>query len=873
MIKIPKPSHPSPDRFRAGWLNLNGEWDFSFDTPIYDKRIVVPFSWCAPASGIADPRAGSAYYRKKVFFSPEDGRLFLIFGAVDYECTVYVNGAEVGSHRGGYQRFEFDVTEFWHPTEENEIVVYATDEDKPYQTYGKQGYGNIRGIWQTVYLERRAPVYIDRFRIETRISGEVTIAMTAAGDGVAELFEAEFEDVYAKSEDSTLTLSFPNPKLWSPEKPYLYAGVIRILGRDKNGRRTVDTVNTYFGIREIGKIEMNGKTPTLTLNGKPIYLNGTLDQSFNTEGYFTYPTDEECEKEILRLKALGLNMVRFHIKPEEPLKIFFADKLGMLVMEDMPNFWGEPTETARKYFEEQMEETMARDINHPSVFYWVIFNETWGLFSKSENGEDVYRKDTQRWVEKCYRRAKEIDPSRPVEDNSPCKYDHTVTDVNTWHFYINGYQPVKEHIAKIVSETVDGATLNYAEGYCHQPGTPLLNSECGNYWGVKEGAGASDISWYYKYMLNEFRLHEKIGGFIFTEFHDVVNEFNGYYLLDGGQKIFGYEGYVPGMSIVDLHAQDFLAVDHPPMLDIKGGDAVAIPLSISSFTDRNHGKEMKVRWELIHRDTFGTERNVRGGYISVSYCRFGVTALGGLHTEMPREDGLAILRLYLETAEGTVVMRNFVVFNVHGVKADTLSLPVASLRWEGFTRAWTLQKDAKLCLIGDGAAYAVIKKADIPGYREGRGIEIFFEASAREPLAHDFPDNVLGESNDLTFMLGGERTRGVIPSSCYMTDDVLYPASINLWAGELDLGTFRLPDAPADSRGALSWNSQEESTLATTVLEDAGSYGYLCHATISPEEAAALPEVFPISFEPTAGAALYGRESGRFPCNIEILAK
>lgn len=191
---------------------------------------------------------------------------------------------------------------------------------------------------------------------------------------------------------------------------------------------------------------------------------------------------------------------------------------------------------------------------------------------------------------------KAYDPTRLVEDNSPCRQDHTVTDVNTWHFYANGYENTKKSIVDYVETSNVGDRFNFIGEYACTD-IPLMNSECGNVWGLDGNAGDSDISWHYKYMMNEFRLHDEVNGFIFTEFRDVINEFNGYYRIDDGKKEFGYAGYVPGMTVRDLHSYDFLAVDCEPMKTCRPGETVVIPMVISSFEERHHGEKMSVVWE------------------------------------------------------------------------------------------------------------------------------------------------------------------------------------------------------------------------------------------------------------------------------------
>ena len=918
---IPRSLHPTPDRVREHWMSLNGEWEFSFDTPVFDRTITVPFSWAAPLSGIGEDHKGTGWYRKYVRYDCGDRRLFLHIGAVDYESDVFVNGVHLAHHFGGYTPVTAEVSQVWSNQNVNEIMIRAADYDYEYQTYGKQGYGNLRGIWQTVWLEARPEVYIEDFRITTLCSGEVTIEAEVVG-GAGWMLTAEFgladelasglvgaaadrADAKAQADETVrisawaqadgssekcrLVLEVPKPKLWSPENPYLYEGTLSLTSA--NGA-VVDKVHTYFGIREIGTARVDErKRKYITLNGKPVYINGCLDQSYNPGGYFTLPEDEECRAEIQQMKDLGLNCARIHMKPEDPRKLYWADKLGLLIMEDIPCFWGEPTSVAKAFYEPQMMEVLKRDKNHPSIFYWVVFNETWGLldFVKQPDGtvEKVYTERTQKWVVDCYKKVKAYDPTRLVEDNSPCRQDHTVTDVNTWHFYANGYENTKKSIVDYVETSNVGDRFNFIGEYACTD-IPLMNSECGNVWGLDGNAGDSDISWHYKYMMNEFRLHDEVNGFIFTEFRDVINEFNGYYRIDDSKKEFGYAGYVPGMTVRDLHSYDFLAVDCEPMKTCRPGETVVIPMVLSSFEERHHGEKMSVVWELVletglwdRQEKDGQKKAVVScGEIPVEYHHYGCSRLEPLTVKLPKEKGIAKLRFYLKDSAGNCVMRNFLVYDIQ-TSADTASFEESKEPGEftctGFKRAWCVQQGNKLNCVGAGTASVTVKKTKIKGYEPGKAVCITFEASSKQELTKDILADESGNgaaenSQDMDFMRGYRVDRGKNPNSYFQTDEERYPETITVWAGTDPaqcIGEFYLPDAPADSRGCLSWHYQPE----VRKNQEAGSYGYLCRAVISAELAEQLPEVFQISIKGNVGFSIYGRNSGRYPIGFEVNAE
>lgn len=865
---IHKIRYPQPYREVAQWLNLNGEWDFSFEAPVYDKTIVVPYPWGSPLSGIKDERDGTAYYRKTVQWNPTNKRIFLHFGAVDYTCTVTVNGKELGSHTGGYLPFDFEVTDIWNRTGDNRIEVCATDTSKKSQTYGKQGYGNARGIWQTPWLEARPAAYIADFAVTTMLDGTVTYDITTADAKDGMEICADFGCVCVRGEvqdnKATLVLHVNEPKWWTPEEPNLYEGTLSL---------EEDVVSTYFGIREIGtgKFGRNHRN-YITLNGKPYYLCGVLDQSYNPKGFFTLPSDEACRDEILRLKRIGINMARIHIKAEEPMKLYWADKLGMLIMEDIPCFWGDPLPETRAQFETEMTGQILRDRNHPSIFYWVIFNETWGLFThyKDAEGKDVseYTDETAKWVVECFHKAKALDPTRLVEDNSVCNCDHTITDVNTWHFYSNGYDRVKGFVDSFCHTAYPGTQENYKSGYT-MTDVPCMNSECGNVWGIDGNAGESDISWQYKYMINEFRLHDLLCGFVFTEFHDVVNEFNGYYKIDNTDKDFGYSTY--GMTIRDLHRQDYVGADCPPMQTVKPGDKLTIPLFGSSFTDKRHGKLLTIAWQLMINDPVDGDYVAESGEAKLVWADYGTFPAGEISFVVPEHDGTMLLSFALLEEEETV-MQNGLLFDVSGTREDALVLSCTDFIPTGFDKVIHATID-KVSGLGKGAFSVEVNTADIPGFDEANDLRLLAELSTRFPMTHDFPKEESNGKIDLNYMLGYRCDPGANRNSFPQTDETPYPGKVTVAVDGKTVTSMLLPDAPADSRGMLSHHYQPVDNL----LDEAGSYGYLCDVNIPSAILLSLKgkEKFALTFitDEDTGLAIYGRKSGRYGVGVMLQAK
>ena len=850
---IPKMEFPRPDRQRADWMNLNGQWDFKLledgigvDSPEgFDSEITVPFSWVSPLSGIGKNAKGVGWYRRNAAFEAK-GKTFLCFGAVDYICDVYVNGNHVCHHQGGYNQFDVDVTGVWHAGD-NEIIVRAEDYRRETQTYGKQGYGEIQGIWQTVWLENRGNEYIDSFRFVTKINGDVTLTVKAdAADGaeVKACFDGKEFTGTVENGSAVVDMHFDEPRLWSPDTPELYEGCIKLGG---------DAVETYFGIREV-----EAKNGRILLNGKPIYINGTLDQAFHPQGHFTYPTDKDMRDEAFRLKRLGLNMARIHIKCEEPRKLYWMDKLGILIMQDIPCFWGEPNEEARAAYEAEWPHEFERDYNHPCIFAWVIFNETWGLFT-GEKENRKYLAETQEWVRGIWKQAKENDPTRIVEDNSPCNYDHVESDINTWHFYLNTYKVVKDHVDKVCKNTYVGSKFNYT-GKNRQNGAPLMNSECGMVWGVDGSAGDSDIAWQYRYMLNEFRLHDAMNGFIFTEFHDVVNEFNGYYRIDDCDKDFGYQYFCRGMKIKDMHAADFLALDCAPCRTVKGGQKVKTDCALSSF-DSAKGK-LTVDWELWHDSADGRVSDEKGSF-AIGRHRTGLNALEPIAAKMPAEDCVAVLSVYLKR-DGKVISRNFTTFDVQAaLPAGAQNIDVTSGSTEGFDITWTAINNDKLCMGGAGQVTYTVPVSGLPC-----DISIAFEAGAKRVLTKDMKDLTDARSQDLNFMRGYLVDRGAFPNSYWMTDEEKILSNITVLVNGVEIAKRTLVGDNADARGILSWHYQPE----VRKLDEAGSYGELVTLNVPSRLITdiAAKGSFELTIKADNGLAIYGRNCGCYGIGLRV---
>ena len=480
---IPLPEHPRPDFQRVDWMNLNGVWRFRFDRENrgetekwyqagerFPDRITVPFPWGSKLSGVED-EAPIAWYARglKVPETWRGRKVFLVVGACDWQSGGWLDGQEIGRHRGGYTPFEWDLTPYIRWGQEQQLALKVDDRPHPFKLEGKQGYGNARGIWQTVYLEARAATHleyvhftpdIDRGQVEVKTSLSVPapsdLRLSVSLKDSDPKTPAFVQRIQKGTREAQFTLPISHPRLWSLEDPYLYE-VTLMLDGDAGGS---DRVESYWGMRKIGVLPLtNLNHPYVSLNNKPIYLQMTLDQAYHPEGFYTFPSDAFMRDEILRSRRIGLNAMRIHVKIENPRKLYWADRLGLLIMADVPNSWGEPDGEMQSEVETALRGMIRRDYNHPAIFSWVIFNETWGLTNK----EKVYAPQTQDWVAGMVHLAKTLDPTRLVEDNSACNFDHVTTDLNTWHSYLPGYA-WKALLDQVSSDTFPGSKWNFIGG-------------------------------------------------------------------------------------------------------------------------------------------------------------------------------------------------------------------------------------------------------------------------------------------------------------------------------------------------------------------------------------------------------------------------
>ena len=664
-----------PDTETRVRVSLDGEWTFltdpdgdgegrglqnpDADWPDAAESVTVPHAWQEDETH--RDYTGTAWYRTTVEYDGSGDRVFLRFGAVDYEATVSVNGERVGSNRDGYLPFEVEATdavEFG----ENTVVVEVTDpEDLDEIPHGKQGdpwYTRSSGVWQSVRLEARPDAFVDSVRATPNL-GDDTVTVEVAAEGAS----SGTADVAVRRDGSDIAngsceladgrgeceLSISDPDYWTPETPALYDVEVTL----KSDGEAVDAYEDYFGMRSF---ETDGDR--FYLNGEPYYIRGALDQAYYPDTLYR-PFDEDLfEYEIRTAKELGFNMLRKHIKPAHPDFLEAADRLGVLVWEEPAN----PrtyTERSKRELKDQLRGMIERDYNRPSVVVWSIYNEEWGIGldqrDYSDHPERLWNdEEKQAYLTDLFEETKEWDPTRPVCDNSG--WAHVATDINDYHEYF-----VSPDRAKAWEENLDHIVENPGENYGtentpaeeapivisefgtwgfpdlpklrdHYGGDPtwfshdFLESELKRPAGVDDRYEATDLPdvfdgydeladvWQRREavsvrdVIEQMRVRDDVAGYCITEFSDIEWEFNGIldYLRD------------PKENVADDFAtcnDEVLVVVEPSRHAVAAGDKISLDVKV--VNDTNEPLTGTLEWAALGD----------GGSETVSVDRFGTTTV------------------------------------------------------------------------------------------------------------------------------------------------------------------------------------------------------------------------------------------------------
>lgn len=561
---IPRPEFPRPDFVRNEWEILNGTWEFSFEEPVFDRQIQVPFCYQSSMSGIGETKdCKTVWYRRTVELKEEKlagKRLLLKFGAVDSEAKVWVNGQYVGEHVGGYSAFEMDITPFV-TSGENEIKVQATDDTNSDKPRGKQSwtgekfgcwYTPCTGIWQSVWLEYVGKVHLKRVKYTPDVSSlsvlcEVFVSDTE--DTMVELTARTQKDSIFLGSQRLLcrhgygkaVVTLPdydirrNELLWTPEEPNLIDVRVKVFSGDASGAEVCeDEVETYFGMRSIEYV--NGR---ILLNGSVFYQRLILDQGYWPESILTPPSDEAIKKDILLTKEMGFNGARKHQKIEDPRYYYWADRLGLIVWGELPSAY-QFNDNAVEASARELVRFVERDYNHPCIVTWVPVNESWGVREVLDNAQ---QQDYCRMLTYLIR---SLDPVRLVSSNDGWE-QVSETDICAIHDYALFPETIQKYddMEEICSGYSESRQLFAADN--EYQGQPVILTEYGGIAFEKE----EEEGWgYYRKVRNEEEFIQrlqpiteflirsgKFAGFCYTQLTDVMQEVNGLLHEDRTPKV------------------------------------------------------------------------------------------------------------------------------------------------------------------------------------------------------------------------------------------------------------------------------------------------------------------------------------------------
>jgi hypothetical protein len=568
--------YPRPQLERARWTSLNGAWRFCIDNArrfgqpsdieVWPQTITVPFPPESRASGVEDVGFHLACWYQREFCVDAPGqRVILHFGAVDYSARVWVNDALAAVHQGGHTPFSADITDLLVGSGPQTVTVCA--EDDPHdlaKPRGKQDwepephsiwYPRTSGIWQTVWLETVGPTHVESIRwtprvedfaidFEACLKGELSddLAIDIRLCCGTRLLAHDRYRVVDREIDRSIALpdpgieDFRNRLLWSPERPTLLDARIRLL----RGDVVIDEFTSYTALRSVSVMR-----DRFMLNGRPYLLRMVLDQGYWPETLLAAPNDAALRRVVELANEMGFHGVRNHQKIEDPRYLYWADRLGLMVWEEMPSAY-RFTPTAVRRTVQEWSEVIARDYSHPCIVVWVPFNESWGVPELASAGEQRHA------VQALYHLTKTLDSTRPVIGNDG--WESCATDIigihdydaNTEHIRLRYGPEIKPE--ELFNQRRPGGRVLVLDGYPHR-GQPIMLTEFGGVayqptggpaagcWGYSNADGEEAFASAFEQLMHTVIHTALFSGFCYTQDADTFQESNGLLGADRSPKI------------------------------------------------------------------------------------------------------------------------------------------------------------------------------------------------------------------------------------------------------------------------------------------------------------------------------------------------
>ncbi len=900
----PHPDYPRPDvDRRAGadgkWLNLNGTWSLGFDPQNvgldqgwangreWEHAVRVPFSYTSLAGVGEEARAnnqvyasqfeanrGAAWYQRQFTVPrdwPADRDVLLRFGAVEWNATVFLDGAKRAEHDGGYSPFDVDLGRL-APGSTHSLVVRSFAPDNSERTPYPQGkqmgwYADTAGIWQTVWLEPADAARLDTVHVSPKLTfdgdrltsakAEVAITGNAAAKGsqvkvtvreqagrpgaqsqglnLPKPVEPKAGRVVASTTTTlgegtaTSTVDVPEARLWSPDTPWLYQVQVELSG--PGGR---DALHTWTGLRTVSRDWAPGHSPAeqsnpkeqyqyLHLNNKPVYLRSALDQAFNPWGVYSYtglyqgadlragsvadPRKGSVLFDLALAKQLGLNSTRLHIKINDPLYYHWADVMGLMVWYDQPNF-------GYRGYQEQAEK-LFEGVLHDAVKrdYNHASIVIWDVFNEGwgiANPDSTILEHAKPWIERMVQLAKQLTKGgRLIVDNSPCCDNHHPSE-STDLLDFHGYLSTWDEWKSNVDNYVNNTYPGSSfnmEEGKKQAGQPLMNSEFGPWSGGREKD--QDVSAPFRYTTELFRNQPKMNGYLFTELADIEWEWNGWSAYDRTLQIPGYLDAEGEQGGVHLaNADDVLLFDARPVQRITPGQQLSLTAKSSLFSGRDVSGT-QLRWRISGTDATGTPlRPTAWQQRPVSPKKYTTTDLGKVEVTVP--GGLTSGRLDIQLVRGRDVLATGQTFLADWSAATDRATVLGEQRTSPSRVAGTVRLDPAAATAKWPQGHDTFRNDGSSatwGYGDGE-----FQWTV------DLPDELRdGRWNNSQLVVEASASRPGMPRTRFpQTSERRYPTEFRASVDGVSTKSVVLPDDPADARGSLS----NESGF------DPGQYGY-----------------------------------------------